>query len=271
MKKTLLAAMLALACGNELAAASDFGYGGGYYPGPAASGGMSFVGMMPLWTGFYAGANGGGAWAANSKDIAFTVDGQFLDSSRGPNTSGGFGGGQAGYNWRGLIFGPRFVAGIEADIQGAGIDSENFGITRSGLLLFRTHQSLDWFGTLRGRIGIACDPALFYFTGGFAFGGVQNSAILSDGVQSVAVSGSDTLTGYSIGGGIEYAFNSAWSLKAEYQYINLGSEAVTAAIPGTPLLLRADNFNESVHTLRVGLNWRVNSGLVPLDGPFLGK
>src|SRR5208337_2426615 len=133
----------------------------------------------------------------------------------GLSPSGGFGGGQIGYNWQGILH-PHLVLGAEADIQGAGIEdkgTDKFGDP------YKSH--LDFFGTVRGRIGYAMDSSLFYFTGGFAYGGIKNE------VDFPYFSGASyikdtTATGYVLGGGWEYKFSPAWSAKAEYQYINLG-------------------------------------------------
>ena len=120
---------------------------GGYKDGPA---------YVPVntWTGFYIGANGGYGWNANhhSDDL--------LDPA------GGFGGGQIGYNWQGGFgFGPHLVLGIEADIQGADISDSVAGVK----------SQVNWFGTVRGRIGYAFDRTLIYGTGGFAYGEVETA------------------------------------------------------------------------------------------------
>lgn len=268
MQKTFVAATIAALVGmSGTAVASDFGYrGGGYYGQPVYSAPPVF-GIRPLWSGFYIGVNGGGGWAANNGDITFydTTSGVTLTSA-GPNADGAFGGGQIGYNWRGIIA-PCVVLGVEADLQGSGISNDVSGNTITGLGTFRASQSLDWFGTVRGRIGYATDPALFYFTGGFAFGNVQDEAFLADRFgNSVTLSQSDTRTGYVLGGGIEYAFNPAWSLKAEYQYINLGGESLSGNLAPVGDFLHTNNFNDGINTFRVGLNWRISPSAGALPG-----
>ena len=106
----------------------------------------------PIWSGFYIGVNGGYGWTANDGPLA---------------PEGGFGGGQIGYNWQGLFGYSPWVIGIEADIQGAGISDSVSDVLGS------QENSLNWFGTVRGRIGYAAGPALIYATGGFAYGEVQ--------------------------------------------------------------------------------------------------
>src|SRR5262249_36644937 len=126
--------------------------------------------------------------------------------------SGGFGGGQIGYNWQGGWH-PNLVLGVEADIQGAGIedrDANDFGFIGS---------KLGWFGTVRGRLGYAKEGTLLYVTGGFAYGGLDKSFFECGNVDFRF---NRTVTGYVIGGGIETKLSGAWSLKGEYQYLNFG-------------------------------------------------
>jgi outer membrane immunogenic protein len=74
---------------------------------------------------------------------------------------------------------------------------------------------IDWFGTVRGRVGYAMDRALIYGTGGLAFGSVENRYL--DGPAN-SFSEKCTQTGWTAGAGIEYAFDDHWSAKAEYLY-----------------------------------------------------
>src|SRR5215475_6180515 len=127
--KKLYAVLLSLTLASASAfsaSASDI-YGGGYRPGPAYA--------VVVWNGLYGGINGGGGESTNGGDLS---------------PSGGFGGGQIGYNWQGLFgLSSSWVLGIEADIQGSGIsDSAVIGNTS-------VESSLNWFGTVRGRVGYA--------------------------------------------------------------------------------------------------------------------
>jgi outer membrane immunogenic protein len=215
------------------------------YRAPAAGGYKDTPYATADWAGFYAGVNAGFGWNANSDQ--FADDGFF-----GLNAKGGFGGGQIGYNWQG-VWHPNLVLGVEADIQGSDI-SDKINLDGAGV----SKNSLDWFGTIRGRIGYAFDTSLVYFTGGFAYGGISNAAF--------GFTKDDTATGYVLGGGYEYKFNRAWSLKAEYQYINLGKNEPTldgvtvSKASGGDVKVNEDAF----HTLRVGLNYHIQPGYEPL-------
>ena len=174
--------------------------------------------------------------------------------------SGGFGGGQIGYNWQG-VWHPHLVIGVEADIQGASVSESATDI------LGATYKSeLDWFGTVRGRLGYATESSLVYATGGLAYGGIHNR-IVSPGGDVFSKSGTET--GYAVGAGFEYKFNPAWSAKVEYQYLNFGKNVpVDSAgiaytnIAAGPVGAKADD--DAFHTVRIGLNYQFVPGYTPL-------
>ncbi len=203
-----LTSVVALASAN---AADMYSGGGGYKDGPA------YVGVN--WSGLYVGVNAGYGWSANS---------DYLDPT------GAFGGGQIGYNFqRGNI-----VFGLETDFQGSGISDSN-GVDKS---------SLDWFGSLRGRVGYAFDRALVYATGGLAYGQVTNTGW------------AQTQTGWVLGAGLEYKLTPAWSAKVEYQYFDLD-----APFSGTgPLGNIYFGDQTQFSTIRVGVNYFVGGIYEPL-------
>ncbi len=189
------------------------------------------------WTGFYVGVNGGYAW-------------DNLPPHAGISDDGGFGGGQIGYNWQGVLD-RHVVLGLEADIQGTGIDnSAPWGA-------YEHNITVDYFGTVRGRIGYAADSFLLYATGGLAYGNVKNSFT---GVTTTNVYTSDALEGgYTAGAGVEYKISSSWSLKAEYLYVNLDhTNPVDAA--GA----QAKTINRELDTVRAGINYHFNTAYEPL-------
>ena len=200
------------------------------------------------WTGFYAGINGGYGWSGDGNTITYPGG---VDQSARAQPQGGFGGGQIGYNYQT----GSFVFGVETDFQGAGISDRVTGLTANGFD-FSSKENIDWFGTVRGRLGFAFGNALFYGTGGFAYGNVNQRAIYGGDLFA----SSTTQTGYAVGGGVEYKFTPAWSLKAEYQYINLGSEALTDNLGNA-----TNPLDTNFQTARVGLNYHFGGGgYVPL-------
>jgi outer membrane immunogenic protein len=246
--------ILGLALTSVLALSASANAADMYRTGPAAMGGYkdgpAYVGVN--WTGFYAGVNGGGAWS-NENQLEDPVV-----PFGGVSPAGGFGGGQIGYNWQGYGFGPSFVFGIEADIQGSGITDKQFDILGDSF-----KSNLDFFGTVRGRLGYAMDRTLFYFTGGFAYGGLHKRALDFPGDFKF----DDTATGYVLGGGVEYKFTPAWSLKLEYQYLNFGKNDpvdVSGNGLGTFSNFTGVSKDDDYHTVRVGVNYQFQPGYEPL-------
>ncbi len=137
----------------------------------------------------YAGLNIGYEW------------GKVTNSSINP--SGFAGGGQVGYNWQS----GQFVFGGETDIQFSGADDT-----------FAPYKfSNPWFGTLRGRAGIALNNILLYATGGFAYGDLKG--------ELPGLSETKTHTGWAGGLGMEVGFTPNWSAKVEYLYMDLASRS----------------------------------------------
>jgi outer membrane immunogenic protein len=223
----------------------------------------------PMWTGFYLGLNAGGTFGGS--DSVTTSGGPLglingpwgpcfpyytnvnnafglAANSVNPVSNGGFiGGGQVGYNYQ---FNNAFVVGLEADIQGIAGSSGSSSV--SGFSAINTYpyalpnnvastatasKSLNYLGTVRGRIGYLINPTLLvYGTGGLAYGGanLNTSFFASDtgGIFQPAVGGSsysNTLVGWTAGGGLEWMFMPNWSAKLEYLYYDLG----TVTTPGS--------------------------------------
>jgi outer membrane immunogenic protein len=201
-----------------------------------------------VWSGWYAGLNAGyidGSTTMNTDAVVITssdtagiapamASGATSQLSTG---NGGFiGGAQFGYNY---MLSPMFLAGFEADIQGSSLRNGANATTVSPVggtgfsfsTAVATSRSLDYIGTIRGRVGATVTPGmLLYVTGGLAYGGVKSSTTINQTtaaapLQPTATSGSfsDTRAGYTVGAGAEWMFLSKWSAKAEYLYYDLGS------------------------------------------------
>jgi outer membrane immunogenic protein len=202
------------------------------------------------WTGFYAGVNAGYAFPSGSGGYTDPTYGAVTGGSR----SGGFaGGGQIGYNYQ-FTPGSGFVVGFETDIQGASFakaDAAYLGTTP----YYSVRPSLDYFGTVRGRLGYAFDRVLVYGTGGFAYGGGSRSSYGAS--YPYALPGTDR-TGYAAGGGIEYAFTEKLSAKIEALYIHLdrGFTGTTYYNAGTPAYYGAGKQDSGFALVRAGVNYR---------------
>ncbi len=184
------------------------------------------------WTGFYVGGNIGYSWGR--QDVS--LDG--VGSVGTPNINGFIGGGQIGYNWQMN----QLVLGLETDFQGSAQKGDGVAAAASST------SRLDWFGTVRGRVGYAFDRWLPYLTGGWAYGHGNLSGIAG----GVGFSGSNDYSGWTLGGGLEYAFLNNWSAKLEYLYVDFGSGPSVTVTPGTNI--SGGHLTDNI--VRVGLNYK---------------
>jgi outer membrane immunogenic protein len=246
------------------APASADGYAGRGYAAPYFS-----------WNGYYVGINGGYGFSGDDSSAAWTetfATAPFFGPANGGSLdiAGGFGGLQIGANHQ---FG-RIVVGLEADAQGGNIsDTASASVTPylapGGVAAISSKNSVNWFGTVRPRLGYAFDRTLIYATGGLAWGEVKHTLSWADNFGFRAFDGSDQLRfGYVLGGGIEHAFSSRLSVKVEYQYIDLGSLNYNApevfcgagglsACAATAFVIHQKADTE-FHTVRLGLNYKFN-------------
>jgi outer membrane immunogenic protein len=262
----------------------------------------------PSWTGFYAGLNAGGTWSGvKSLD---TVAADVFDNGEVPGlastsallantnaplhpTAGFIGGGQIGYNYQ---FYNSFLAGVEADIQGTSSDFRADGVFSQAVVGpggtlsqgIASSQSVDWLGTVRGRLGFLFTPTLLvYGTGGFAYGQTNATTSLTQYVTGnplvpdsygVFSRFSNTRTGWTAGGGLEWMFFPNWSFKVEYLYYNLGSVRyndgallnfdATGALATWVNPVSKPSFNGNI--VRVGVNYHFFSW-PPVVAPVVAK
>jgi outer membrane immunogenic protein len=198
------------------------------------------------WTGFYIGPHIGAGWSTvTAKD---PVGGIFAPAGTGLDLSGnaGFlGGAQFGYNYQ---TGP-WVVGVEGDFSFTNVR----GGTTSTLVAPNVGLSsrINWVGTVTGRLGYAWDRTLLYAKAGAAFGNVT----LDVTPPGVAVfEGKDTRAGWTVGAGAEYAFWNNWSLKAEYNYLDLGTRTITATSPTGGSILADAQVTQ--HMIKLGANYK---------------
>jgi outer membrane immunogenic protein len=267
---------------------------------PAFAADMAVKARLPApapvysWTGWYVGGNVGYGWGQNQSVVFSDVPGPLVSASVGIpapisfNTSGVLGGVQIGYNWQ---FNQTWLAGFETDFNFSDIDgngaSNNLSVApfcpgNSPFcpLVATANEKLEWFGTVRGRLGyLPANNLLLYGTAGFAYGKLKQS------VQYINVSASGTsgndgncpaastcfsgtsdriATGWTAGAGFEYALLNNWTFKLEYLYVNLGSntfneDVLFPTILGTGLQsasLTAHYDDFAFHVVRGGFNYK---------------
>src|SRR5690606_29037841 len=92
---------------------------------------------------------------------------------------------------------------------------------------WRIQQELDWYGTVRGRLGLLPMPnLLLYATGGVAYGETSASNVASDltnfGFVSGRGSANEKHIGWVAGAGAEFMFSDRWTARAEWLHVDLG-------------------------------------------------
>jgi outer membrane immunogenic protein len=246
--------------------------------------GFPFVGAVPIGGTFLPVASGGSS-----------NNGGFIGGIQaGYNYQFGLGsgfviGGETDIDWadinrnrnNGILFGsftlPQFPGTLFTPSNIAAVGHNN-------------NNNNQYIGTVRARVGYAWDRILVFATGGLAYGGVNRNnnntgglitaTTLSCAVCVVPLSGgatnvtgapvttlipsaigtrsSSTKTGWTVGGGVEYAFTPNWTVKAEYLYANFGhvNSAPGFVLPGAAAVFNNQNRTIDVNIVRVGVNYK---------------
>lgn len=198
------------------------------------------------WTGFYVGAHtgyGDGSIGPGSNPIA--QQSVFFP----PTVTGLLGGYQAGYNWQ---FANRTVLGIETDATFTSpTDSPR-------LQPAPFHSSINYAGSLRGRIGYAFGAWMPYATAGLAWG---HSEVRITDPEGTEVSNPGRYhTGWTVGAGAEFALSGNWTAKLEYDYIDLARRTYDLGEFG----LAPVTVDPKLYLLKFGLNYRFGDAPWPL-------
>jgi outer membrane immunogenic protein len=236
------------------------------------------------WTGFYLGVNAGYGVGRNRTNAVDAGPGAFSNITTYLGPAGAIGGGQVGYNWQtNMGFLGPVVLGVEADIQASGQKTSVcvHQCSAGGIFAVNLEQKMDWFGTVRGRAGLVSGPVLSYVTGGFAYGNVNTSGVVTGGVlPGVPFGFNQTRGGWTLGSGVEASLGGNWTGKIEYLYVNLGRQTQSvstagnaAAGVGDPLIVSSLVHD---HIFRGGINYAFNGNanytapVANLSGLYIG-
>lgn len=251
---------------------------------------------VPTWTGFYIGANVGGAWGSSNFSTNVNCPppaaqavfcNQGATSSNGVavaaagtgrlNQAGLTGGLQAGHNWQS----GSVVWGAEADFNFLDLKKSvttggAFPATFLGDRFALTEEArTNWFATVRARAGVTIvPPVLLYGTGGLAITEFKFTTTYSDnardstfpgGTGSASLSG--VQLGWTAGGGLEWMLHGNWTFKAEYLYLAFASRSFAVPLTNTSaysqtMFVDADF---SAHVARVGFNYKFGGARAPAD------
>lgn len=224
----LLALTLTSVAALATANAADLNRKAEYYKAPPV--------LIPMWAGLYLGAHIGGAWGdLNVTD--FNEDlGKFKNSA-----SGVFGGGTIGYNFQT----GSWVYGVEADLGGMDL---RHATVEAGPDQITSRIGSGFYLDATARLGYAIDHALVYAKGGYAF--YDGTVSVTDPTDNpVGFAQVNQFNGWTVGGGIEYKLDPAWSVKAEYQYFDFGTKGVVVS--------GDDPYDNklTIHTVKAGVNY----------------
>ncbi|HEY2707181.1 MAG TPA: outer membrane beta-barrel protein [Caulobacteraceae bacterium] len=198
------------------------------------------------------------------------------------STQGFAGGGQVGFNHQ---MG-HLVLGLEGDMDGTGGRSSQFssyalpatGLTTGSTVTILRRTDPDWTATVRGRVGYATGRMLFYGTGGLAIADARQSALYgyaptpAAGIAAAnpgaalgpfSNGGADdrVLTGWTVGGGAEFALNRAVSVGAEYRHSDYGHDSYSFGGGGAGATGETLPINLTDDQVLAKVNFRFGNGL----------
>jgi opacity protein-like surface antigen len=248
---------------------------------PAAGSTSPMLFKAPLlaawsWAGPYIGGTIGYSAGKSKTDTIFSdpASGAGLFATNASRElDGAIGGAQAGYNW--LV--GMLLAGVEGDLNysgqrarlnavcpGAICNPDLIGVIGdpSVIARFEEGQKLEWFATLRARLGVTVTPdAIAYITGGVAVGEVMTAGTVfgfdgNGNPVNTIVSSHNTQGGWIVGGGLEGRLVGNWTAKIEYLYLDLGTVTVIPAPALNSTTAVAFNSRATDNILRVGVNYK---------------
>jgi outer membrane immunogenic protein len=198
------------------------------------------------WTGFYAGVHGGYAWGSGDGPYPDAAGVRFETAY--PEAQGGLLGAQIGYNYQ---WG-SFVLGLEGDLSYSWADgSSRINIFPAGTDNGGYNETeFTYLASITARAGYAFDRTLLYAKGGIGFTRLEMNDYDDPAIFNAR--GSETLTGWTIGGGVEHALNDKWSVKGEYQFYRFSGDVAV----NDPVAFRTYEGDFDVHAIKIGLNYK---------------
>lgn len=227
------------------------------------------------WSGFYIGANGGGAWSRKCWDInPFTITAPVVGTINvgGPEgchtASGATAGGQIGYRWQSAswVFGVE-AQGNWADLSGSNLSQNIFFAGTS----VANRSRIDAIGLFTGQAGYSWNNFLLYVKGGAAvtrdkYDGFLTATFGGQAPGFVASRGDETRWGGVVGIGGEYALTRNWSLALEYDHLFMGSRDVAMlydpALFVPALVNHSERIRQDVDMVTARINYRFGGPVV---------
>lgn len=207
-------------------------------PAPPPAAPIPYAPKLYDWTGIYIGGHLGGGYSGSTwtDPITGLGNGTF-------NNFGFLGGTQVGAN----VQFNRLVLGLEGDFSWTSLkasSSDSIGEAIS--------TTVPWTSTVTGRVGAAFDRLLVYGKAGLAL--AQDQSSLTD-LGGVTATDSFLRTGWTVGGGLEYALDDNWSAKIEYDYLGFGSQSMSFTTITPPATL-SPSASLNIQEIKAGVNYR---------------
>ena len=200
------------------------------------------------WSGCYVGAQVGYAWQRD-RDIETEIGVGFSDDTPldAAKPDGFKAGAFLGCNWQWQ--GP-FVIGIEGDAEFANLKG-SVEFPDTGTINDFYESRTRFQASVRARIGYAFERALYFVSGGVAFAHIKHTYVCPD--CGLTESFTTTRPGWTVGGGMDYAFTNNWIGRIEYRYADFGH------VTNEPVVVW-DGFTErhriTEHAVRLGLSYK---------------
>ena len=216
------------------------------------------------WSGLYFGGHVGWGHVRDSYTTNTASALLAAGSNAGITNDQFIGGIQAGYNMK---LAPNIILGFEGEFTWLTRGGTTSLVTLApGTLTYGS--SPDWVATAAGRLGYAANNMMIYAKGGAAWMDTNYSAFATP-VVGVAYAANSTRTGYTVGGGLEYGLTSAWSMKAEYAYLDFGTAVYNVGFGGAAT---ATAVKTDMQQIKLGLNYRFgNAGFGGILDPISAK
>jgi len=241
------------------------------------------VAPVTNWTGFYVGAQVGGASLDPSCSTTNPVGiednygpcGPSFQTVDSPVTSTNFkassafvGGAKIGYDWQ---FWSHAVVGVVGDFDWTHLNANQQEVmTFPGFPGYvfpgSASEQIDWLASVRGRLGWAFDNVLFYATGGVAWTQIKFSARetfyapvgVNDAPFDWAGQGSSDKTGAVAGGGFEYRVSQNFSVVGELLWYGFGYTSISVfnPLPGFGTTFTTQFHDNDILVGTFGANWR---------------
>jgi high affinity Mn2+ porin len=217
------------------------------------------------WTGLYVGSYLGDAWGRSDwRALQTGVAAPALTGSLGfyqpydafKGTGSYFGGFKAGYE---KMLPAGIVVGVEADVSAPNTIKGTQTLSAPLLGQASYSEAVEYWGTVRGRLGYGTNQWLLYGTGGMAWSYDQfnRTQLLGTPEGGSAIAGTfekatpQWRAGWTAGAGLEVAIASNWTANLEYLFTSFGAQSVT--FPAGAQRFEADLNLQSV---RLGLSYQ---------------